>query len=411
MVNLSNTSSGGNPILPAALREWLHKSCLRIVGLLTLGAVLAYGVALGSYHPLDPSWNVTSADAVRNLLGFPGAVLADFMIQGLGVVSIYPALIIMGWGGQLLFLRKIPALLWRILLLPCFSIILCFGASLVFDGPDFIVDAGFGGVIGLVLTQSLVLIPSMESWIDYPRMGILAFAIPASMYLWAMRIHDAGQILRMAGRSLYRIGRWGMLSFGVFARGGRVLFTKFGHVIPPMSNCLQEGSHELLVKSRLFSAKYMAAKTQPQEEARPETTSDNHYVDLLAPRSRSLFRLRHKNLLGNYFEHAEFGSSINGHTPQEYDTHSDNNTDVIDLTEQPPRQNIVARACSRVETRLHTKTRQSKRAKESGQMQLQIDQNSYSLPSLGLLSTPSPAQTSKSLSTEALEQNARMLEG
>ena len=66
---------------------------------LRAGLTALFGVAmlsaLATYHAEDPSWNVASSETVRNLLGAPGASLADCAIQSIGLASWIFALALM----------------------------------------------------------------------------------------------------------------------------------------------------------------------------------------------------------------------------------------------------------------------------------------------------------------------------
>ncbi|MEN9856216.1 MAG: hypothetical protein RLZZ157_1342 [Pseudomonadota bacterium] len=65
-------------------------------GLLGLGVVagLGIGVATTSFNASDASWNVSGTGKVANWLGAPGAALADFLLQMIGL-AVLPALVAM----------------------------------------------------------------------------------------------------------------------------------------------------------------------------------------------------------------------------------------------------------------------------------------------------------------------------
>jgi S-DNA-T family DNA segregation ATPase FtsK/SpoIIIE len=74
-----------------------HKRLNELVGLLLLLSGIALGLSLESYSPLDPSWN-TASDFHRpqNLLGYPGAFVADLAFQLFGLAAfLFPFLILL----------------------------------------------------------------------------------------------------------------------------------------------------------------------------------------------------------------------------------------------------------------------------------------------------------------------------
>jgi S-DNA-T family DNA segregation ATPase FtsK/SpoIIIE len=64
-----------------------HRRLNEVTGLLLLSLGLVWLLSLVSYHAEDPSWNTASAEHPLNLIGYPGAYLADFCIQAFGWAS------------------------------------------------------------------------------------------------------------------------------------------------------------------------------------------------------------------------------------------------------------------------------------------------------------------------------------
>ncbi|MBC7166116.1 DNA translocase FtsK 4TM domain-containing protein [Phenylobacterium sp.] len=77
---------------------WLHPNTARLRG----GVLAAFGVAvalaLATYDAADPSLNAASAQSPKNVLGAPGAVIADIGMQSLGLVAGLGALLMVMFG-------------------------------------------------------------------------------------------------------------------------------------------------------------------------------------------------------------------------------------------------------------------------------------------------------------------------
>ncbi|WP_052341274.1 FtsK/SpoIIIE family DNA translocase [Salinarimonas rosea] len=103
--------------LKDALRGFLRRRLAETTGLVLLAAALALALALATWSVEDPSLNHATDGPVRNLLGFPGAVAADLVMQlvGLGAVALIAPLALWGW--QLLRAGALPRLSLRIGLL------------------------------------------------------------------------------------------------------------------------------------------------------------------------------------------------------------------------------------------------------------------------------------------------------
>ncbi len=70
--------------LPASLREFPKRRAAETLGIAALAGVVGLGVALLTWSVEDPSLNHATNAPVHNLLGAPGAIAADMVMQMLG---------------------------------------------------------------------------------------------------------------------------------------------------------------------------------------------------------------------------------------------------------------------------------------------------------------------------------------
>src|SRR4051794_23134561 len=99
--------------LRAALRRRVHE--IIGAGLLAVAGIVA--IALATWSVQDPSLSHATNAPVRNMLGLPGAVSADLMMQLLGIATIALLFPVAAWGWRLLTHRpldreKARGLLW-----------------------------------------------------------------------------------------------------------------------------------------------------------------------------------------------------------------------------------------------------------------------------------------------------------
>lgn len=112
-------------------------------------------VALGSYRAGDPALNTAAAGPVQNLLGLPGAYVADLLLTAFGV----PVVLFAGAGfaiaGRLWRDRQIGG--WAGMLRDCTIGIVLMGAALAFVSKNAVMalPAGWGGIAGLAITGAL----------------------------------------------------------------------------------------------------------------------------------------------------------------------------------------------------------------------------------------------------------------
>ena len=151
---VSRRAAAAQPgLLPSGTAGFLSRSLVQLAGLVLIGLALALVLAMVTYHSGDPSWNRASRGAIQNLLGTPGAVVADLLLQNLGMAAPLLPLLLTGWGWRILRDRSLLGWWWRALLLvPTLMLI---GATLsILPKPGFWSVAGSpGGAFGELLFE------------------------------------------------------------------------------------------------------------------------------------------------------------------------------------------------------------------------------------------------------------------
>jgi hypothetical protein len=93
------------PLLPPWLAGFVQRRGAEAAGLVLALCGLALAAALVSYDLRDPSWFVATAEAPRNWLGAPGALVADPLWRSLGVAAWGAPALLLVWGLRLILHR------------------------------------------------------------------------------------------------------------------------------------------------------------------------------------------------------------------------------------------------------------------------------------------------------------------
>lgn len=176
---------------PSQLRDTVKAGARRSVALiggtllflLTMGAILA----LLTYHSQDPSLNTAAGGPARNLLGEPGAWIADLLLMLLGVPVALLAPIGLIVAHRLWVDRPVGD--WKRMFWGVAIGVVLLSTALSFFSSDSVLwlVGGWGGVIGLSIAGlftwglSFVGQPDLEFWIT--RGLGLAFAL-AGLWIW-----------------------------------------------------------------------------------------------------------------------------------------------------------------------------------------------------------------------------------
>jgi S-DNA-T family DNA segregation ATPase FtsK/SpoIIIE len=201
-----------SPELAALIRSRLYQ----VAGLMLLIVAGMLAIALVTYNSSDPSMNVATDRPPANLLGVPGAWVADFLFQVIGLASLLIFGVLVAWGVRLLRGLHLGSFGWRLLLFPAalvFAVIALEAASphshWPASGPGGLVgnllfgaliqisiatDAGWGalivGGVALLLTVALILPVLGMTWSDWRAVG-RALGLGA---LFRRKAKDAGAV-------------------------------------------------------------------------------------------------------------------------------------------------------------------------------------------------------------------------
>jgi S-DNA-T family DNA segregation ATPase FtsK/SpoIIIE len=132
-----------------------HQRLNEVTGLLLLSLGLVWLLSLVSYHAEDPSWNTASAAHPLNLIGYPGAYLADFSIQTFGWVSYLLPLLVFLLAWRWIRSEAIEAAAIKTVGAVVLSISVCAGLAMLPLKP-FGGQIRAGGLLGAIFAAWLV---------------------------------------------------------------------------------------------------------------------------------------------------------------------------------------------------------------------------------------------------------------
>ncbi|KUL95212.1 cell division protein FtsK [Bosea sp. WAO] len=171
--------------LPDPVRDFLSRRAAEIVGLALLALTAAVAISLATWSVDDPSLNNATRGAVQNLLGRPGAMVADLAMQliGLGVIAmLLPPLL---WSLRLIRVHLFDRSALKLALWVAGVVATAAVASALPATPRWPLPTGMGGVIGDALlhgTRNLVGISgtALGGLVAFVYAGIAILAVTAA---------------------------------------------------------------------------------------------------------------------------------------------------------------------------------------------------------------------------------------
>src|ERR1019366_2534212 len=171
--------------LPAAIREALARRLRELAGLALLSLSGVAAAALMTWSVQDPSLSHATSRAIRNIVGYPGAIFADLLMQILGLGAIMLILPVAIWGWRMLTHRTFDREALRIACWILCAVISAGFASCWPHGGAWPLPTGLGGVIGDALVRAPAVAFGPPGLAYRLVLGIILFAAVVATFLIA----------------------------------------------------------------------------------------------------------------------------------------------------------------------------------------------------------------------------------
>ncbi|OJV02079.1 DNA translocase FtsK [Nitrobacter sp. 62-23] len=176
--------------LPPSIRDALARRLRELTGLGLIGLSGSTAAALMTWSVQDPSLSHATSRAIHNVLGYPGAIGADLLMQILGLGAIMLILPVAVWGWRMLTHRPFDRVATR---LACW--ILCTSAAAGFascwpHNGAWPLPTGLGGVVGDALVRAPAILFGPASVPQHVVFGAIFLSIMVATFLWASGIRS-----------------------------------------------------------------------------------------------------------------------------------------------------------------------------------------------------------------------------
>jgi S-DNA-T family DNA segregation ATPase FtsK/SpoIIIE len=171
--------------LPVSIREALARRLRELMG---LGLIALSGVAaaaLMTWSVQDPSLSHATSRPIRNVLGYPGAIGADLLMQILGLGAIMLILPVAVWGWRMLTHRNFDREALRLGCWILCTVIAAGFASCWPHGGAWALPTGLGGVVGDALVRAPAVVFGPAGFTYRLVLGIILFAAMCAAFLFA----------------------------------------------------------------------------------------------------------------------------------------------------------------------------------------------------------------------------------
>ena len=377
--------------VPAAVRLFFKKRLYELAGLILFLALIAVGVSLASWSVDDPSLNHALDQAAKNWLGYPGAVVADELMQFLGLGVLPLVAIPMRWAVNFLSHEGVARPL-RAFGYWLATVVMASAALSSLPTPSsWALVSGLGGNAGDVIHNLLLMVMSIV------LTGPLAQAIAGSLTLATALmlgaralglVRGAEPAMPRAPREKKRAVTRGPAPSAVMGllRSGLARFRSW-----------QEARRAEAEAGQVHDEDDIIRRLAPQPEPQPRKGGKTARIEpVLTPSSRRAAPQPVDETESEAYDEAYDADA--GIEPEAYEAEVEEEED-----ELPPPVKV---------TRTDKPIKQGKKLKKDVEPGFSFSENeAFEYPPLTLLAEPKRVGKSAELSDEALQQNARMLEG
>ncbi|MCA3554423.1 DNA translocase FtsK [Aestuariivirga sp.] len=383
--------------VPAAVRIFLMRRLFEAAGGVLFLGLIAASLSLASWSVDDPSLNHALDRTARNWLGYPGAVAADELMQFFGLGVLVLLAIPMRWAAGFLAHDGLPRPLRQ-----SFSWILCTLAACAMlaavPAPSgWPLTSGLGGNAGDVIHNLMMMVLSIaiSGWVPTLATGLLMLAVAVVFGRRALGVSRAAAVGQAAAapsrsRKAWRAAGW---AIGVAFRAPGKLRSRWRDLRRTEAQFEhQQGDADDIIR-RLAPQTEMPRRGRGQTAARIEPT-----FSARRPAPPLDDRAEEEPAAEDRAGEEEACAGEDGYEAEP--EHAGEEEAAEDEAAAPK------------VTRSHKPLKQGKRLRKDMQPRLGFGAApEYELPPLTLLAEPKRAGKPAELSDEALEQNARMLEG
>lgn len=171
--------------LPVPIREALERRAREFGGLCLITLASFAAAALMTWSVQDPSLSHATSRPIRNILGYPGAIGADLLMQILGLGAIMLILPIAAWGWRMLTHRAFDREALRLGCWILASVIAAGFASCFPHNGAWPLPTGLGGVVGDALVRAPAVVFGPAGLIYLLVFGTILFVAMAASFLFA----------------------------------------------------------------------------------------------------------------------------------------------------------------------------------------------------------------------------------
>ena len=165
-----------------------------------LGSVLIFIsifllASIVTYSPSDPNFIYSPENVeIKNIAGFFGSVISDFLLQSLGLISIFLVINFFYWGLKIITQKTISNFLAKIFFTLTYILFGTTVLNIFYNDSFWLIDNGNGGFVGRVIRENIYYFsPIIEN--QYVIYSLIILAIVFFIFSLNIKLNEIIKIL------------------------------------------------------------------------------------------------------------------------------------------------------------------------------------------------------------------------
>ena len=138
------------------INTFIKKRLIEFCGIFLILVGIFLFLIILTYSPSDPNFIYTPESVeIKNIGGFYGSVISDFLLQSLGLISILLIFNFLSWGVKLVDEKKIKNFISKIFFTLIYLILGSTSLHIFHNNSFWLIDNGNGGFVGSMINEKI----------------------------------------------------------------------------------------------------------------------------------------------------------------------------------------------------------------------------------------------------------------
>ena len=138
------------------INHFLKKRLIEFLGLLLMFFSIFLLASIFTYSPSDPNFIYSPENTeIKNIGGFYGSVISDFLLQSIGLISILIVINFFYWGLKIVTIKKISSFTTKIFFTLVYIIFGTIVLNSFYNDSFWLIDNGNGGFVGRIIRENI----------------------------------------------------------------------------------------------------------------------------------------------------------------------------------------------------------------------------------------------------------------